>query len=196
MKSPDALKRTGRRVRVGMGRERPHYPGDSSMMWDCAAQVGSRAFRTSKTEASRRRRPALRPWPEMLEDRRLLSACSWRPSPTSAYPPSRDTPCRSMAAARPTIRRSPSRGVSGDPDISASVAQGPFWTLDVQNKDPTNREQLQRRLDLSALPDPDSRTRSRRSKSSRTTGITTTRISSGSPADSPARRMTSSRGGR
>jgi cyclophilin family peptidyl-prolyl cis-trans isomerase len=86
---------------------------------------------------NRRRRNA-RPFPEALEDRRLPAALA----PFSTTPinvPSQqgyELPLDGSGAGDDqtfTIEQT-----SGSPDISASIAQGPFWTINVQYTDPTN----------------------------------------------------------
>ena len=75
-------------------------------MWERFGNVGLQVSRGNHSRG--RRRVSRQPLPEVLEDRRLLTA-SLSLSPTSVFRPSRGILCRSTAAGRPTIRHSRSR---------------------------------------------------------------------------------------
>ena len=97
----------------------------------------------------RRLRP-VRPTPELLEDRRLPAALAPIANLTVPSQQGYELPLDGSGAADDqtfTIKQT-----SGSPDISASIAQGPFWTINVQYTDPTNSsQQLQRAARLPAL---------------------------------------------
>ena len=82
----------------------------------------------------RRLRP-VRPTPELLEDRRLPAALAPIANPTVPSQQGYELPLDGSAAGDDqtfTIKQT-----SGSPDISASIAQGPFWTMNVRYTDPT-----------------------------------------------------------
>ncbi len=83
----------------------------------------------------RRLRP-VRPTPELLEDRRLPAALAPIADLTVPSQQGYELPLDGSGAGDNqtfTIKQT-----SGSPDISASIAQGPFWTINVQYTDPTN----------------------------------------------------------
>jgi cyclophilin family peptidyl-prolyl cis-trans isomerase len=85
----------------------------------------------NETNARHRRRTALQPVPEALEDRQLLSA-SLPPIPDLAVPAQMgyQVPLDGSGNTDPTQSYT---ATSDNPDIQVSVAQGPFWTLAVQH---------------------------------------------------------------
>jgi cyclophilin family peptidyl-prolyl cis-trans isomerase len=107
-------------------------------MWD--------RIRGSRSESKRHlagviagpgRRANLRPLVEGLEDRQLLTSASLQPLPSLTVPAQQGYTLPLLANAGTTDAQTYTV-TSSNPNISASVATGPFWNVGVSYTDPTN----------------------------------------------------------
>ena len=80
------------------------------------------------------RRNARRPLLESLEDRQLLTA-SLQPI-SNLVVPAQQGYTQPLEAAGFTTGPQTFTVTSSNPDVAASIAQGPFWTIPVQYTDP------------------------------------------------------------
>ncbi len=78
-----------------------------------------------------------RPAPDVLEDRRLLSA-SLAPIANLTVPSQQGYALALDGSGTTDAQTFTITRISGSPDIGASIATGPFWTLDVNYTDPTD----------------------------------------------------------
>ena len=82
------------------------------------------------------RRRRNRPTPEMLEDRRLLASLA--PIANLSAPAQQGYALPLDGSGTADAQTFSITRTSGSADISASIPQGPFWTINVQYTDPTN----------------------------------------------------------
>src|SRR5262245_38721710 len=107
-------------------------------MWDHIRRGSLQPRRTGEGTNSRAvRRPTRQPHLEVLEDRQLLAA--------SLAPISNLTVPSLQGYTQPLDGSGTSDAqtftvTSSNPDVAASIAQGPFWTINVQYTDPTNSQ--------------------------------------------------------
>jgi cyclophilin family peptidyl-prolyl cis-trans isomerase len=106
-------------------------------MWDRTGRVGSIVRRMSRTNDSRGSRPGWRPLPEVLENRRLLTA-SLQPIANFSVPAQQGYTLPLDGSGTTDDQTFTVTQTSGDPNIVASVAQGDFWTLNSQYTDPSD----------------------------------------------------------
>ena len=107
-------------------------------MWDRIRGGRSQVERNTGGLNSRpghrtRRQPLL----EVLEDRRLLTSATLQPIANVTVPSQQGTTIPLLAATGATDPQTYTV-TSSNPDIAASIAQGPFWNLGVSYTDPTN----------------------------------------------------------
>ncbi len=110
-------------------------------MWDRIRIGRSQAGRLADGSGARTgRRSSRRPVMESLEDRRLLTAAgvSLAAIPNQQVPQQQGMtiPLDGSGTTDPQTFTA----TSSNPDISANVASGPFWTLNVQYTDPNNSQ--------------------------------------------------------
>src|SRR5207249_8802046 len=103
---------------IRRGRFQPRWPDDGS---------SSRAGRRST------RQPLL----EVLEDRQLLTA-SLAPISNLTIPAQQGYTLPLNGSG--TLNAQTFTVSSSNPDLAAAIAQGPFWTINVQYTDPTNSQ--------------------------------------------------------
>lgn len=105
-------------------------------MWDRIRIGRSQAGRLAEGSGVRTgRRSSRRPVMESLEDRRLLSA-SLAAIPNQSVPAQQGLTIPLDGSG--TTDAQTFTATSSNPDISASVVSGPFWTVNVQYTDPSN----------------------------------------------------------
>src|ERR1700678_316800 len=107
-------------------------------MWDRIRGGRSQVERNTGELNSRpahrtRRQPLL----EVLEDRRLLTSATLQPIANATVPSQQGTTIPLLAASGATDPQT-FTVTSSNPDIAASIAQGPFWNVGVSYTDPTN----------------------------------------------------------
>ncbi len=107
-------------------------------MWDRIRGGRSQVERNTGGLNSRpahrtRRQPLL----EVLEDRRLLTSATLQPIANVNVPSQQGTTIPLLAATGATDPQTYTV-TSSNPDVVASIAQGPFWNLGVSYTDPTN----------------------------------------------------------
>jgi cyclophilin family peptidyl-prolyl cis-trans isomerase len=90
----------------------------------------------SERDRNQRLRPT-RPAPDVMEDRRLLSA-SLAPISNLLVPRQQGYALPLDGSGTADAQTFTITRTSGSPDIGASIVSGPFWTVNVQYTDPTN----------------------------------------------------------
>ena len=107
-------------------------------MWDRIRGERSQVERYTEGSNSRPgRRPGRQPRVEVLEDRRLLTSASLQPIANLSVPSLQGDTVPLLAASGQTDAQTYTV-TSSNPDIGASIAQGPFWNVGVKYVDPTN----------------------------------------------------------
>ena len=107
------------------------------MEWDRFGRALSQVARTRREGVAPRRRRDRQPRTEILEDRRLLTA-SLQPIANLSVPAQQGYTLPLNGSGTTDDQTFTITQISGSPDIAASVAQGPFWTINAQYTDPTN----------------------------------------------------------
>src|SRR6516164_7489685 len=87
-----------------------------------------------ETRARARQRLARRPHPEVLEDRRLLTA-SLQPISNVTVPAQQGYTLPLDGSGTTDAQNFTVTRTSGSPDLTASIAQGPFWTINTKYTD-------------------------------------------------------------
>src|SRR5579883_930860 len=132
-----AWHRAGRAVGATM----PRLPAPSQgryRMWDRMGRSRFRSGRAGQGATARaRHRWARRPQPEILEDRRLLTA-ALAAIPNVTVPAQEGYTLPLDGSGTTDAQNFTVTLTSGSPAITASIAQGPFWTINTQYTDPTN----------------------------------------------------------
>src|SRR5947208_2671376 len=105
-------------------------------MWDSIRRGRFQPRRSGEGTSSRAgRRSARQPLLEVLEDRQLLTA-SLAPISNLTIPAQQGYTLPLNGSGTTDVQTF--TVTSSNPDIAASTAQGPFWTLNVQYTDTTN----------------------------------------------------------
>ncbi len=107
-------------------------------MWDRIRGERSRVATNTGSLSSRpvnrtRRKPLL----EILEDRRLMTSATLQPIASVTVPAQQGTTIPLLATSGATDDQTYTV-TSSNPNIAATIAQGPFWTQSVSYTDPTN----------------------------------------------------------
>jgi cyclophilin family peptidyl-prolyl cis-trans isomerase len=107
-------------------------------MWDRIRRGRSQVERNTEGLNSRpAHRTRQQPLLEVLEDRRLLTSATLQPIANVTVPSQQGTTIPLLAATGATDPQTYTV-TSSNPDIAASIAQGPFWNVGVSYTDPTN----------------------------------------------------------